>query len=377
MFGKRFELFKLFGFAIRIDLSWFVVLALITWSLANGWFPESLPGRETSTYWWMGLVGALGLFISVVLHELAHALMARRHGLVIDGITLFIFGGVAEMTEEPSSPGVELQVAIVGPIASLLIGAICFLAVGTGVLPVVAGSILEYLAVINLVLAAFNLLPAFPLDGGRVLRSALWGWKGSLRRATRVTSAIGAGFGSVLIALGIVSLLLGQQLIGGLWWVLIGMFLRQAARASYQHQLLRHALEGEPVSRFMTTHVVTVPRAASVRELVEEYFLRYHHKMFPVVDGSRVVGCVTTRDIKPLPKDDWDRQTVGVVMQPCGRDNSIEPEADAMDVLARMRRTGASRLMVVADHQLLGVISLKDFLEFFALKVELEEKGSW
>ncbi|MBZ0113246.1 MAG: site-2 protease family protein [Thermoanaerobaculia bacterium] len=377
MFGRRYELFKLFGIAIRVDLSWFVVLALITWSLANGWFPESHPGLEASTYLWMGLFGALGLFVSVVLHELAHALVARRYGLAINGITLFIFGGVAEMRDEPPSPKVEFRVAIVGPIASILIGAVCFLAAGLGVLPAVAGPIVEYLATINLVLAAFNLLPAFPLDGGRVLRSVLWGWKGSLRRATRITSAIGAGFGTVLIVLGIVSLLWGQQLIGGLWWVLIGMFLRQAAQASYQQLLLRHALEGEPVSRFMATHVVAVPRSLSVRELVEKYFLEHHHKMFPVVDDGRLVGCVTTQEIKPLARDEWERQSVGAVMQKCGRDNSIEPEADAMDALGRMSRTGTSRLMVVASDELVGIVSLKDLLEFFALKVELDEKGNW
>jgi Zn-dependent protease/CBS domain-containing protein len=375
MFGRKIELFSLFGFKVGIDLSWFILAILITWSLATGYFPsvyEDLPPR---TYWVMGVAGALGLFLSVVLHEFAHSWVARRHGLPIKGITLFIFGGVAEMAREPPSPKVEFRVAIAGPIASLLIAAVCHSLALAGrqmAWPAPFLGVLSYLALINLVLVIFNVVPAFPLDGGRVLRSFLWGRKGDLRRATAVTSRIGSGFGLLLIALGVVRVLAGD-FVGGMWWALIGLFLRGAAQSSYQQLLLRQVLEGEPVRRFMNDKPIAVDRALSVRELVEGYVYRYHHKLFPVVDHERLVGCVTTRQIKELPREEWDRQSVGAITEPCGEDNSVTPDEDAMKALAKMSRSASSRLMVVEDGRLLGILALKDLLQFFRHKLELDD----
>ena len=372
MFGRRFDLFRVFGIAIRVDLSWFVVLALITWSLATGWFPQTLPGMATAGYWWMGFVGALGLFSSVLLHELSHALVARRLGLQMRGITLFIFGGVAEMSDEPDRPRVEFLVAVAGPIASVVIGTCCWAATHLAV-PSPVAAILQYLFFINFVLVAFNLVPAFPLDGGRVLRSALWQWKQSLRWATRVTSTIGSLFGMGLIALGIYLFFRTGFSLGALWWILIGFFLRNAAQMSYQQMLLRRTLEGEPVRRFMQPDPVTVSRSLSVRELVESYIYRYHHKLFPVVDGDRLVGCVTTQQVRELAPEEWDRQSVGALAQGCSTENTITPDEDAMHALAKMNRTGSSRLMVVDGGRLVGILALKDLLKFFSLKVELEQ----
>lgn len=374
MFGPRFKLFKLFGFQINVDLSWAVLFVLLSWTFAVQAFPQTTPGLATATYWAMGVLTALLLFVSIVLHEVSHAMMARRFGLPIRGITLFIFGGVAEMTEEPPTARSEFLVAIAGPIASIAIAGFCLAAwaagrVGGWPAPVI--SIAGVLAWINVSLVIFNMVPAFPLDGGRVLRSALWHWKGNLRWATRVTSSIGSAFGLALIVLGVVQFVRGDFF--GAWMALIGLFLRNAARMSYQQLLLRTALEGEPVSRFMNADPIVVPRQISVRELVEEYFLRHHHKLYPVVDGDRLVGCVTTADIKQLPRDEWERQTVGAVARvPCG-ENSIPPDTDAMKALAAMSRGRAARLMVVDGERLVGILTLKDLLEFFALKMELEE----
>ncbi len=376
MFGRRFELFQLFGFAVRVDMSWFLVAILITWSLATGYFPSTYPDLAPRVYWAMGLVGALGLFASVVLHELAHSLVARRHGVEMRGITLFLFGGVAEMTDEPPSAKVEFLVAIAGPIASVLIAVFSFalFVLGQGASwPVAILGVVGYLALINGMLVAFNLIPAFPLDGGRVLRSILWRWKGNLRWATRVCSRIGSGFGVFLIALGVFSILVGG-LANGLWWfILLGLFLRMAAQMSYQQLLLRRVLEGEPVHRFMQAAPVTVPRAIPVQELVDDYVYRHHFKMFPVVDDGRLVGCVSTRAIKGLPREEWPRQSAGAIAAPCGPDNTVSPDEDAMAALAKMSRSGASRLMVVEGDRLVGILALKDLLQFFALKVELEE----
>ncbi len=375
MFGKSFKLFKLFGFSVKVDVSWLVIAFLVSWSLAAGVFPALHPEWSTGLYWAMGIGGAIGLFLSIILHELSHSLVARRFGLPMTGITLFIFGGVAEMSDEPPSPRAEFAMAIAGPLASVLVGGICFggAFIGRWVdAPSSVVTVVGYLGTINLVLAVFNMIPAFPLDGGRLLRAVLWGWKDNLRWATKVSSTVGAGFGALLIALGLVSLFFGR-LIGGMWWILIGLFVRQAAHGSYRQLLMKRALEGEPVRRFMHDRPVAVPRQISVEELVNEYVYRHHFKFFPVVEGERLIGCVSTRDVKELPREEWSRQTVGAITQPCTATNSVGPEDDAMDALSKMNRSRLSRLMVVEGDRLVGVLSLKDLLGFFSMKLELEE----
>jgi Zn-dependent protease len=379
MFGKSFPLFRVLGFPIRIDVSWFVVVVLVTWSLSD-YFPTVLEGQSTATYWWMGAAGALGLFTSVVLHELAHAVVARRFGLSIRGITLFIFGGVAEMESEPPSPKAEFWVAIAGPIASAAIGGGCLLmraaAEGAGMAPPLI-AVFAYLGLINLMLVVFNLIPAFPLDGGRILRSLLWHVQGSLRRSTRITSRIGAGFGIALILFGVMLVVLGgaEAFVSGMWMFLIGMFLRGAAQMSYQQLLVRSALEGEPVRRFMKTDPVTVSRAMPVSELVQDYVYRHHFKMFPVVDNGRLVGCVSTRQIQGLPREEWDRTSVGALTESCSSENTTAPDDDTLAALTKMNKSGMSRLMVVEGDRLVGILALKDLLQFLALKVELEGDG--
>ena len=243
MFGKPIKLFHLLGFEVRVDLSWIIIAALVVWSLSIGLFPYHYRGLPTRTYWLMGVAGALGLFFSIVFHEFSHSIIARRYGVPMKGITLFIFGGVAEMGEEPSSAKAEFMMAVVGPLSSVCIGLVFFgvssLGLEWGWAKPVTG-VVGYLAYMNGMLAGFNLLPAFPLDGGRMLRSILWGLKRNLRWATRISSGIGSGFGIFLILLGFFQFFKGN-FVGGMWWFLIGMFLRNAARSSYQQLLLRKA----------------------------------------------------------------------------------------------------------------------------------------
>lgn len=374
MFGKRIKIFKLLGFEVRVDLSWIIIAVLVTWSLAAGLFPQYYEGLSKSTYWWMGVIGALGLFAGIIVHEFSHSVVARRFGLPMRGITLFIFGGVAEMEEEPANPKVEFYMAIAGPLASILIGLMFHLvyAQGSGAgwsVPVIG--VLSYLRWINFVLAGFNLLPAFPLDGGRILRSILWRWKGNLSWATRIATEIGSGFGLAMIFLGI---LVGftVSFISGMWWFLIGLFLRNASLMSYQRVLVRRALEGEPVSRFMKPQPLAAPATIPVSELVDEYIYKHHFKMFPVVENDRLVGCITTREIKEVPREEWDRRTVREVAKSCSAENTVKPDTDAMKALQLMHRTGNSRLMVVKDEALVGILSLKDLLGFLHLKIDLE-----
>jgi Zn-dependent protease/CBS domain-containing protein len=379
MFGKRISLFKLFGFEVRADASWFLILALITWPLATGIFRFRYPGLYLRDYWIMGILGAVGLFASVVVHELFHSLVARRYGLHMRGITLFIFGGVAEMEEEPPNAKTEFLMAIAGPAASIIIG---FLFYGAytgfdGALPVQVSAVFYYLYWINWVLAAFNLIPAFPLDGGRVLRSVLWWhWRGDLPKATRIAASIGSGFGILLIALSIFRLFRGDFL-SAVWWFLIGMFLRSASQASYQQSMMRTVLAGESIEKFMKTNPVTVSPDLPVSRFVEDYIYKYHHKMYPVLaDSNYLLGCVTLEEVKHLPRSEWANKTVREILQPCSPENTTVPGVDAQQILVRMTRNGKSRLMVTQDNQLLGIISLKDLMKFFSTKLEMEGYSS-
>jgi len=374
MFGKKIHLFNLFGFKVGADISWLLLAVLVTWSLATGVFPYYFKGLSQEAYWWMGFAGATGLFLSIVFHEFSHSLVARHFGLPMKGITLFIFGGVAEMEGEPNSPKVEFLMAIAGPISSVLLGAGAY---GASVLGANAGwpapviGVLLYLGWLNIILAAFNLIPAFPLDGGRVLRSILWQIKGDLRWSTHVASTFGSAFGLLLIVLGIVSFISGA-FIGGVWYFLIGLFIRSASQMSYQQLLMRNALSGEEVERFMHEAPVTVPPATSIADLVNNYFYRYHYKMFPVSNGNGLVGCVTATRVKEVPRDEWNRHAVQELMIPCSQENAVSPHADAMEALSLMNRTGNSRLLVVDHEHLLGIVTLKDMLKFLALKIDLE-----
>jgi len=374
MFGRRLRLFKLLGFEVRVDLSWIIIAVLVTWSLAAGFFPGFYPKLDRETYWFMGVAGALGLFGSIIFHEFCHSLVARRLGMPMKGITLFIFGGVAEMGDEPPNARAEFLMAAAGPLSSIfLYGFFLWLhqmgLQGGWPQPVVG--VMRYLSWINILLALFNLIPAFPLDGGRILRSILWGVKQDLGWATRISAGIGAGFGIVLIVVGIFRVLGGD--IYGIWLLLIGLFLRGAAQSSYQQLIVRRGLEGEPISRFMTRNPVTVPPSLTVAELVRDYVLHYHYKMFPVVDNGRIVGCVTSKDIKATPKEHWAEENVGDIAERCPLEIFIPPETDAVQALAIMNNTGLSRLLVTEGDRLVGILTLKDLLAFLSLKVELEQ----
>ena len=376
MFGKSLRLMRIFGFEIKVDFSWLILGLLITWSLGRGLFPGRYQGLSVSTYWVMGAAGAIGLFFSIVFHELWHSLVARRFGLSMKGITLFIFGGVAEMTDEPANPRVEFFMAVAGPLSSIVLGLALLgfdLMAGEMLSRPIRG-VVNYLGLLNLVLAGFNLVPAFPLDGGRVLRSILWAVKGNLRWATRVASSIGAGFGLLLIALGTLNFLRGN-VIGGLWFFLIGMFLRSASQNSYRQVVVRRALEGEPVRRFMVSDPVTVGPDLTVEELVDNYVYKHHFKMYPVIENGRLAGCVSLGQVKQIPREEWGRHKVREIAADCSSGNTIGPEEDALKALALMNRTNSTRLMVTQDGKLLGIVTLRDLMSFLSLKIDLEGDG--
>lgn len=378
MFGQnRITLFTLFGFPVRFHPSWFIILFLVTWTLAVGYFPIRYgPAISTEVYWMMGLIGALGLFVSVIIHEFFHSFMARRFGLPIHGITLFLFGGVSEMVKEASSPKAEFLIAIIGPVISVVLAGVFYLIalfISQAGGSVVFLGIFSYLAWINLILAIFNMLPAFPLDGGRVLRAGLWQWKHNIEWATRIAARIGKGFGVLLIALGILSLLVGS-FIGGIWWILIGSFLHNAAKNAYEQLLMQKSLAGLSVQQFMQTQPVTVPADITLRKLVEDYFYRYPLKTYPVVaQEGRLAGCVQLDQVKTVPKVAWSDHQVAEVVQSCPVDQSITPDTEITEAIAKMEQTGQMTLMVTINDHLLGTLSLPDVMAFLSTKQKLEE----
>jgi Zn-dependent protease len=377
MFTARLRLLRLFGIPISVDISWLIILALITWTLAEAIFKPALPDASEGERLLLGFVTALAFFVCIVLHELGHALVARSRGIPIRGITLFLFGGVAELAAEPPSASSEFLMAIAGPLVSVFLSGVFFvlslLAAGLGWATSIE-LIFRYLAWINLSLLVLNLLPAFPLDGGRVFRSILWGISGNLRRATRWAAAIGQGFAWLLIAGGVVLFYWGD-VFGGIWLGLIGMFLNNAARGSYQQMVLQQALKGEPVSRFMNLQPIVVPPSLDLRSWVEDYVYRYHRKTFPVASNGHLEGYISTQALARFPRAEWDRHTVAEVMRQDLQAVTISPQTDALEALGRMQRTGASRLLVSNGTQLLGIVSLKDLLRFLNLKIELESIG--
>ena len=373
MFGRSVSLFSVSGIEIKIDWSWVIIAVLIAWSLAQGYFPSISEGLPQATYWGMGIVALVGLFASIVLHELGHSLVAQRYGLPIRGITLFVFGGVAEMTEEPARPKVEIVMAIAGPIVSLVLAAAFSAAAAVAdSLGVAAPAVvvLGYLGSLNLLLALFNLVPAFPLDGGRVLRGVLWWSTGDFRRATRWASIGGMVFSGVLIAVGLASIFSGD-FAGGIWWVLIGLFLNGAAQSSRQDVELRAALKGLTVRRLMTGGPITVPPDLGVDALVAHFMYRHHHRLFPVVDGGRLVGAVSTLDVGRLPRERWSAETVAAIMQPTTPQNTVAADADVVAALATMQTQKVGRLMVVDGGRLVGVLALSDVMRLLAIQLDL------
>ena len=371
MFFYRVRFFSLFGFDVYVDASWLLLAVLIAWSLAVGVFPSIDPGLTSAAYWSMAVVATVGLLFSIVFHEMSHAAVAQVFGMPIRGITLFIFGGVAEMHSEPTSALSEFLMALAGPVASAVLGLLFFLLFGfvaSSQGPAAVAGVLWYLSCLNWTLAAFNLVPAFPLDGGRMLRAALWGWRKDLIWATSIAAGAGNIFGILLIVLGLIEVLRGD-FVGGVWLSLIGLFLRGAASATYEQTLARQILAGHPVSRFMNRRPITVSPELSVRELVEDYVYRYHHKVLPVVRDGRLLGCVTTAQVG---EDQWGRRTVAEIMEPCSEENTISPETDALEAMTKMQRTGRSPLLVVDRGQLVGILSLRDLLEFLTLKLQFE-----
>ena len=369
---SSFRLGNIFGIDIGIHYTWLIVFALVAWSLAAGFFPEQFPGWPIITYWVVGAISSLLLFGSVLLHELAHSLVAKNEGMPVRSITLFIFGGVSNIQKEATSPKDEFLMAFVGPFSSLIIGIV------TGVLWAMLGSlnvqlqaVLLYLAVINLMLAVFNLIPAFPLDGGRVFRAIVWWATDSVRQATRIASAVGQGFAYLLIFGGLFWAFTGN-IISGLWLVFIGWFLNNAAEASYRQLVIQEALSGVHVSDMMTRDVQTAAPDMTVRELVEQYILPRNIRALPVVSDSRLFGIVTLSDVQHVPQENWDTTRVDQIMTPKNKLHVLTPKDDAIQALDALGEQDLNQLPVVDDGKVIGLVTRSHIIRFLQVRQDLK-----
>jgi len=376
--GRERTLFRLFGLPIKADISWLFLVALVVVSLGSGEFPRRLgPNMRWYVYWGLALAGAGALFASLIVHEICHSLVARRTGMPVAAITLFIFGGVSQLQDEPPTAASEFFMAVVGPLASVAIGVFAYIVRIVGGYmgwPRVVLALLGFLAFVNFLLAAFNSLPAFPLDGGRVLRSVLWGITSNLRLATNIAVQIGSAFGLGLIILGVFILFTGNA-VSGVWLMVIGFFLRQAAAGSLQMVIMRQHLEGDKVERFMSTDVVTVPQDISVQQFVDDYAFRHRFSYYPVVDETGIfVGLLSARAPREVPRESWAETPVDSVMTPADQTIILDPRADAVEALSALRMRDEHRAVVVANGQPVGIVSLRDLLRFLALKIDLEPR---
>jgi Zn-dependent protease/CBS domain-containing protein len=372
--NESFRLGRIAGIPIGVNWSVLVVLWLIAWSLAAHRLPLAHPGRTTAAYWAVGLVTAVVFLASLLAHELGHSLVALRNGMGVDRITLWLFGGVAMLRGEAKDPGVELRVAAIGPAVSLVLSAAFAVAAGLANAfgaPGLLAAAFAWLALINLVLAVFNLVPAAPLDGGRVLRAFLWRRHGDRARATFQAVRAGRAFGYLLIGLGIVEFAAGAGL-GGLWFVFLGWFLLNAATAEASQALLREALAGVSVRQVMTPEPVTAPDDLVVGNLLDDYVMRHRASAFPLLDrAGRLSGLVTLSRLKQVPVDERATTPVRDVACPANDVPVASLDEPLVELIDRMAGCSDGRAVVIADGRVVGIITPTDIsrtVELVALR---------
>ncbi|HTK09991.1 MAG TPA: site-2 protease family protein [Ktedonobacteraceae bacterium] len=366
-----FRIGRIAGIDINVHISWLIILVLLTFSLASGYFPTAYPGQIHATYIVLGAIATILLFVSVLLHELAHSFVARSRGLPVHTIVLFIFGGVSNIEQEPRTPGVEFFMAFIGPVVSLVIGAICY-----GILFLLKGNttvlvpLLTYLASMNILLGIFNLIPGFPLDGGRVLRSILWKITGNAQKATTIASGVGQFFAYLFIFYGILLFFTGSG-VSGLFLAFIGWFLLSAAQSARTQSMLDNAFTGVQVGQIMTTNPETTPANISLQKLVDEYFLPRGLRSAFVVYGDQLAGLITLSDIRHVPREQWGQMPVGLAMVSADRLHTVTSQQSLKDVVKLMNEWNVNQLPVVEDGKLVGVLTRETILRSLEVRSHL------
>jgi Zn-dependent protease/CBS domain-containing protein len=385
-----FSIGRIFGINIRIDWSWLFIFFLITWNLSTV-FGQAHPGWGPVQIWGMAIVAALLFFASVLAHELAHSLVARARGIPVRSITLFLFGGVSDIQREPSSPAAEFLMAIVGPLTSIVLGGLLVWLAGASVGPLqdtmtnptktvaqlgMLPTLLLWLGSINVILGIFNLIPGFPLDGGRVLRSILWAVVDNLRVATRWASVVGQAIawlmiiGGISMAFGVQIPFFGTGFISGLWLAFIGWFLNSASVQSYQQVVVHDILEGVPVARMMRSNPPSCSADCSVSRLVHEHIMGTDDHAFPVLDNGRLLGIVTLEDVRGVSRDAWDTTTVREIMTPADQLTVVTADEDAAEALNKLTQRDVGQMPVLRNGQLVGLLRRRDIVKWLQLHAE-------
>jgi len=387
-----FKIGKIFGINIYVDWSWIFIFLLVTWNLAGAVFPSLHPDWGPGLNIAIGVAASLLFFISILLHELAHSLVAKARGLPVRRITLFIFGGVSNIEREPASPATEFFMALVGPLTSILLG-IGFISLGRQNVPGMAtalnnpmqllrgldplSTMLLWLGPINILIGLFNLIPGFPLDGGRILRSILWAITDNFRRATRWATAIGQGIGWLMILAGLAMVfganlpVLGTGIINGIWFAFIGWFLVHAASQSYQQVIIEDMLEGVPVTRLMREPAPAVSPDLPISTLVYDHVMQGDERAFPVVEDDRLLGVVYIENLRQVDRSAWETTTVKQVMVPENNLDVVTPREDAMDAFQKLTQKEMRQIPVVQNGKLLGMLRRRDILRWLQLRSEM------
>lgn len=363
---------RVFGIRIDLDYSWFLIMGLMSWALAVSYYPAEFKGWSPAEYWLVGAATALMLFVSVLIHELAHSLMAKRFGIAVPRITLFLFGGVAQIAAEPPSPAAEFWIALVGPVTSLALAAVFW-----WLKPLLAASVplfalAEYLATLNLVLALFNLLPGFPLDGGRVLRALVWRVTKSYMRATMAATVTGRFFGFLLIFVGMWQAL-SANLIGGMWIAFIGWFLESAAGSQLQQEILKHLMGGHKVRDAMERNFVTAPEHVSLQDLVEMFMLPANAGYVVLATGENLAGLATLTGIQAVPREQWANTPARSIMVPLEKLETTDPNTVLWSAFEKMGHDGVNELPVLEGGRVVGVLTREDVVHYLSLLKMLAE----
>lgn len=364
---------RLFGIAIDLDYSWFLIVGLLTWILAGSYYPSQFRGWSGGEYWVMGFITAIMLFVSVLVHELAHSLVAQHYGIPVPRITLFLFGGVSQIAAEPPNAATEFWIAVVGPATSFALAALCW-----ELEPLVASSqplfaLVEYLAILNLILALFNLIPGFPLDGGRVFRAILWRFSKNYHRATMAAVFTGRFFGFAMIFFGVWQMWTGA-FVDGLWIAFIGWFLESAAGAELHQETLKHLLGGHKVADAMQRSFPQVAPGATLEDLAEQTGLPSNGRPVVVSGPDGAAGIVTLTAIRTVPHDAWSSATVAQVMSPLESVDTTQPDAVLWSALEKMGRDGVNQMPVVDGKGIVGMLSREDVLHYLSM---LESFQGW
>ncbi|MDO8567248.1 MAG: site-2 protease family protein [Dehalococcoidales bacterium] len=368
---------RVFGISLRLHWTWFFIFILVTWALVTSYFPTAYPEWTLSMKIAAGLITSFLFFASVLIHELMHSVVAIHEGIQVHSITLFILGGVSQMTSEPKKPGDEFRMAIAGPASSLVIGgvfAVIFLSVRGNFAPAaqfVAG-ISYWLGLINIMLGVFNLVPGFPLDGGRVLRSIIWWRSKNLTSATKIASNIGRAVGFLFIFGGIYLVFTGNW-VNGVWFALIGWFLENAAVGSYRQLVIQDILKGHLASEIMSRDCMMIQPTMTIEKLVNEQILTSGRRCFPVASDGRVEGIMSLNNVRAIPRALWPTKLVRDAMTPLDKLKSVRPDEDLNEVLQVLAENDINQVPVVQDNNIVGMVARDNIINFISLTDELRK----